>query len=181
HLADVIKEVRKQCNDTTIEILTSDFEGNTSAYDTVLRAGPEIFNYNIETVRELTSRIRHKATYDRTLELLRYVKEHSLGSGMHTKSGIMVGLGETSEQVKQTIRDLKETGCDIITIGQYLQANRHKLRVKAFITPEQFKEYEEFGYSIGVQHMYCGPFVRSSYNAHMVKKLTDEAVILNAG
>ena len=180
HLADVINEVRKQSPSTTIEILTSDFEGNTSAYDTVLQARPEIFNYNIETVRELTPRIRHKATYDRTLELLSYVKDNSQGTGMHTKSGIMVGLGETSDQVKQTIRDLKEAGCGIITIGQYLQANRHKLRVKEFVTPEQFKEYEEFGYSIGMQHMYCGPFVRSSYNAHMVKKLTDEASQVSA-
>jgi lipoyl synthase len=175
HLADVINEVRRQNSKTTIEVLTSDFEGNKEAYDTVLKASPEIFNYNIETVRELSPRIRHKATYDRTLELIRYVKNQSRERGMHVKSGIMVGLGETTQQVEQTIQDLKDAGCDIITIGQYLQANRHKFRVKAFITPEQFKEYENFGYSIGVTHMYCGPFVRSSYNAHMVKKLTDQS------
>lgn len=168
HLARVIAAVRKRVADATIEVLTSDFKGSHTALSTVLKALPEIFNHNIETVRELTPRVRHTATYDRTLEVLRYAKSHAVNPHMLVKSGLMVGLGETEEQTHQTLRDLQEAGCDIITMGQYLQPNRHKLRVKAFITPEQFKKYEEFGYSIGVKHMYCGPFVRSSYNADLV-------------
>jgi lipoic acid synthetase len=170
HLVKVIEEIRRHNSSATIEILTSDFQGNEKAYDLILKAKPEIFNYNIETVRALTPRIRHKATYDRTLSLLRYVKQNRQDPKMHTKSGIMVGLGESSTEVKETIFDLKEAGCDIITIGQYLQPNRNKLRVKEFVTPEQFKVYEEYGKSIGVRYMYCGPFVRSSYNAHEVQK-----------
>lgn len=163
HLADIIETLRKEVPQATVEVLTSDFAGNTQAWDTVLAAKPEIFNHNIETVRSLTPRVRHKATYERTLTLLNYAKTH--GEGILIKSGIMVGLGETEAEGQACIRDLKDAGCDIITMGQYLQPNRNKLPVKAFITPEQFKAYEDFGHSIGVKHMYCGPFVRSSYNA----------------
>ena len=169
HLAEVVEEIRRQAPEATIELLTSDFFGNEEALATVLAADPEIFNHNIETVRELTPRVRHKATYDRTLRVLRYARDHG-PKEMMIKSGIMVGLGETEVQVKQTIDDLKEAGCDIITIGQYLQANRHKLRVKSFVHPDQFKQYEEYGYAAGVKYMYCGPFVRSSYNANQVIK-----------
>lgn len=177
HLARVIAAVRKHVKDATIEVLTSDFKANHHALDIVLDSMPEIFNHNIETVRELTPRVRHTATYDRTLEVLSYVKEHAKNAQMFVKSGLMVGLGETEEQVFQTIRDLKDAGCDIITMGQYLQPNRRKLLVKAFITPEQFKVYEEYGYSIGVKHMYCGPFVRSSYNADLIiKKVVSSCV-----
>lgn len=168
HLSAVIAAIRKQTPSTTIEVLTADFQGNPEALNVVLAAGPEIFNYNIETVRELTPRVRHTATYERTLWLLKYVQTHKVNPHMLVKSGLMLGLGETEEQVRQTLRDLKDNGCDIVTMGQYLQANRHKLRVKDFITPEQFKKFEEFGYSIGLKHMYCGPFVRSSYNANLV-------------
>jgi lipoic acid synthetase len=176
HLFNVIKVVRERVADVTIEVLTSDFKGSHAALDIVLDARPEIFNHNIETVRELTPRVRHTATYDRTLEVLRYAKTHVKNPNMLVKSGLMVGLGETDEQILQTIRDLKEAGCDIITMGQYLQPNRHKLRVKAFITPEQFKRYEDYGHSIGVRHMYCGPFVRSSYNADLVIKQAQKSV-----
>jgi lipoyl synthase len=168
HLAAVVREVRAQCPGTTIEVLASDLNGNTDAITTVLDANPEIFNHNIETVRELTPKVRHKATYDRTLELLTFVKKKR--PEIFVKSGLMVGLGETEEQVKQTLRDLRQAGCDIVTMGQYLQANRHKLRVKAFITPEQFKAYEEYGHALEIKNMYCGPFVRSSYNANLVLK-----------
>lgn len=168
HLAKVVEIVRKEAPGTTIELLTSDFNGNTAAWDIVIAAHPEIFNYNIETVRHLTPHVRHTATYDRTLTFLNYVKTQTPHPEMGIKSGIMVGLGETKENVFETITDLKTAGCDIITIGQYLQPARKKLRVKAFITPEEFKEYEQFGYDIGVKHMYCGPFVRSSYNANLM-------------
>lgn len=175
HLANTIAQLRLRCPKTTVEVLTSDFEGNTNSCDLILAERPEIFSYNIETVRDLTPRIRHKASYERSLSLLHYVKTKVLfeKTKMHVKSGIMVGLGESDEQVRQTIDDLHRVGCDIITIGQYLQPNHQKLRVKAFITPEQFKSYEEYGHSLGLKHMYCGPFVRSSYNAHEVKKLVD--------
>ena len=168
HLVRVMNEVRRQNPGVTLEVLTSDFAGQPQAWQTVLDAAPTIFNYNIETVRELTPRVRHKATYERTLELLRYAAAHRLHPGLKVKSGLMVGLGETEEQVYQTLRDLKEAGCDIVTMGQYLQSNRHKLMVKAFIPPEQFKKYEAFGYQLGISYMFCGPFVRSSYNAHAV-------------
>lgn len=168
HLSDVIQEVRQQISDATLEVLTSDFAGNFAAMDRVLEAGPEIFNHNIETVRSLTPRVRNKATYDRTLALLKHAKSHSKNPGMLVKSGLMVGLGETPEQVHETLRDLYQAGCDIVTIGQYLQPNSHKLLVKSFVTPDEFRSYEEYGYSLGFKHMYCGPFVRSSYNADLV-------------
>lgn len=167
HIAAIICAVRSENPKVSIEVLTSDFSGSTASLDTVLAEAPEIFNHNIETVRSLTPRVRHKATYDRTLEVLRHAKQS--GRTAFVKSGIMVGLGETEEEVKETIRDLHAAGCDIITIGHYLQADRHRLSVKSFITPESFKAYEEYGKSLGVKYMYCGPFVRSSYNAHVIK------------
>lgn len=176
HLANVMAAVRLESPDVTIEVLTSDFLGQNQALDIVLAEQPEIFNHNIETVRELTHRVRHTATYDRTLEVLHYVKKNKKNEEMLVKSGLMVGLGETNDQVKETIRDLYENGCDIITMGQYLQPNRRKLLVKSFITPEQFQIYEEYGYSIGLKYMYCGPFVRSSYNANLVIKRANQKI-----
>jgi lipoic acid synthetase len=172
HLALVIAELRRQVPGTTIEVLTSDFSGNREALDILLEARPDIFNHNIETVRELTPRVRHKATYDRTLDVLRYVKAHTPHPDMLIKSGLMVGLGEEESQVYQTLQDLHRAGCDIATIGQYLQPGPHKLLVKAFITPEQFKKYEQQGRAIGIKYMYSGPFVRSSYNANLVLRQT---------
>lgn len=163
HLVSIMREVRMHCPGVTIEVLTSDLQGNNEAVQTVVSERPEIYNHNIETVRELTPRVRHKATYERTLDLLRFVKQ--IGEGILVKSGLMVGLGETEEQVKETLRDLRDAGCDIVTMGQYLQANHKKLLVKSFVTPEQFKAYEKYGHEIGIKHMHCGPFVRSSYNA----------------
>ena len=166
HMTEIIRKTRQENPSCTIEVLTSDFYGNFSALDLLLDERPEVFNHNIETVKELSHRVRHKATYERTLSVLRYAA--SSKKVEFIKSGIMVGLGETDEQVKETIKDLYEAGCTIITIGHYLQANRRKLTVKSFITPEQFKMYEEYGRSLGVPQMYCGPFVRSSYNAKEV-------------
>lgn len=178
HLAAVIEAVRSRVPEVTIEVLTSDFAGNVEAYERILEARPHIFNHNIETVRELTPRVRHRATYDKTLGLLRYVKEHRKTAQMFVKSGLMVGLGECEEQVEETIRDLHEAGCTIITIGQYLQPNRQKLLVKSFVHPDQFKHYEEYGHAIGVPYMYCGPFIRSSYNANLVIQETEERMHL---
>lgn len=169
HMAEIIKSVREKNPGCTIEVLTSDFNGNLSALDLVLNECPEVFNHNIETVRAMTPRVRHKATYDRTLSILRHAKDS--GKSSFVKSGLMVGLGETEEQVYETLQDLKNAGSDIVTIGHYLQADRRKLTVKAFVTPELFKRYEEYGYSLGIQQMYSGPFVRSSFNAGEVQAL----------
>ncbi|HEY4832882.1 MAG TPA: lipoyl synthase [Waddliaceae bacterium] len=180
HLSKVIKVVRKQSPESTIEVLTSDFYGNKESLECIFAVQPEIFNHNIETVRELTPRVRHTATYDRTLEVLSYiaVKKRAADSPILVKSGIMVGLGETETQIHQTIEDLYDAGCSIITIGQYLQPNRHKLRVKDFIHPDQFKKYEKYGHSIGIPYMFCGPFVRSSYNANLVFKQANDRIKL---
>lgn len=163
-IAAIIREIRKENPGVTIEILTSDFSGNVKLLYMALEERPEVFNHNIETVRALSPRVRHKAEYDQTLSILRHAKES--GKVIFVKSGIMVGLGETPDQVKETIEDLRHAGCDIITIGQYLQASRSKLRVKEFVPPDQFKAYEEYGSKLGVR-MYCGPFIRSSYNANL--------------
>lgn len=170
HMAAILRAIREHAPESTTEVLTSDFSGNMDALDIVLKERPEVFNHNIETVERLSPRVRHKATYSRTLSVLRHAKNSALP--LFVKSGIMVGLGETLEEVKKTIDDLHAAGCDIITIGHYLQASRLKIPVKRFVTPEEFKEYEEYGHRIGVTHMYCGPFVRSSYNADLSLKAT---------
>lgn len=164
-IASIIRAIRKENAGVTIEVLTSDFSGNVKLLYIVLEQQPEIFNHNIETVRALSPRIRHKAEYDRSLSLLRNAKDS--GKVVFVKSGIMVGLGETESQVKEAIDDLARAGCDIITIGQYLQASRTKLRVKEFVHPDQFGVYAEYGLKVGVKHMYSAPFVRSSYNANL--------------
>jgi len=164
-IAAIIRAIRKENKDVTIEVLTSDLSGDVKLLYIILDAKPEIFNHNIETVRALSPRVRHKAEYERTLSVLQNAKES--GKVIFVKSGIMLGLGETEAQVKETIDDLAKAGCDIITMGQYLQPSKSKLRVKEFVHPDQFKAYEEYGLKIGVRHMYCGPFVRSSYNANL--------------
>lgn len=176
HLSKIVDAIRRKVPNATIELLTSDFRGNFSALDIVLGSLPEIFNHNIETVRELTPRVRHTATYDRTLSVLSYAKIQRPRPEMLIKSGLMVGLGETKDQIKQTLEDLHSVGCDIVTIGQYLQADSRKLRVKAFIHPDEFKEYEEYGYSLGIPYIYAGPFVRSSYNANVVIKQANNKI-----
>ena len=167
HLKKIVAEVRRVNPGVTLELLTSDFMENLNALEDIIEIGPEIFNHNIETVKELTSRVRHKATYQRSLAVLDYVNKRA-NNFIKIKSGLMVGLGETADQVKESIQDLKKVGCDIVTIGQYLQPNRRKLLVKQFVPPSLFKEYEDFGYQIGISFMHCGPFVRSSYNAHLI-------------
>lgn len=169
HIASVIDALREEIEGATIEVLTSDLMGNTRAIDIILQKKPEIFNHNIETVRRLSPRVRHRATYDRTLAFLQYVAKSP--NPPFVKSGLMVGLGETDKEVEKTILDLADAGCSIITIGQYLQASRLKLKVQSFVTPLQFKHYEKFGLANGIKHMYSGPFVRSSYNAHLVMEM----------
>lgn len=177
HIGKIIEEVREVNPGVSIEVLTSDFSGDVKALDIVLEKRPEIFNHNIETVRSLSPKVRHKAEYDRTLFILNYAKKSQ--KTLYVKSGIMVGLGEKEEEVEETIRDLYLAGCDVVTIGQYLQASRIKLRVKSFVSPETFKRYEEFGLKLGLKHVYSGPFVRSSYNASLfVPHLNREIISL---
>lgn len=163
HLARIIEKVRQINEKVTLEVLTSDFSGNEEAYNLVLEARPEIFNHNIETVRALTPKVRHKATYERSLALLSYAKKS--GKVLFVKSGLMLGLGETSEEIEETLYDLQKAGCDIVTMGQYLQPENHALKVKAFIPPEEFERYARLGEKLGLKHVYAAPFVRSSYNA----------------
>lgn len=165
HMAEIVEAIHKAQPEVSVEVLTSDFQGSTLAWDIILASKPAIFNHNIETVRALVPRVRHRATYDRTLELLAYVSKEKKPASLLVKSGLMVGLGETENQVYETLTDLKNAGCHIVTIGQYLQPNHHKLLVKSFVSPEQFKKYEEYGLALGIQRMHAGPFVRSSYNA----------------
>ncbi|CRX37380.1 lipoyl synthase [Estrella lausannensis] len=172
HIVKVVEALRKDAPECTIELLTSDFNGDMAALETTLNAGPDIFNHNIETVRRLSPRVRHRATYERTLLVLSHAKKAAarLGKQIFIKSGIMVGLGEDDHEVLETLKDLKEAEVDIVTIGQYLQASQKKLLVKRFVTPEQFKEYESTGLKMGIPYIFSGPFVRSSYNAESVMK-----------
>lgn len=165
HIAKIIQEVRKLVKNVTVEVLTTAFQGNEYACKLVLQEKPEVFNHNIETVRRLTSRVRHVATYEGTLSCLDYVKKSD--TCRFVKSGIMVGLGEREGEVFETIDDLAKVGCDLMTIGQYLQPSRHKLLVKEFVHPDQFEKYKKYGESKGIK-MFCGPFVRSSYHAGQV-------------
>lgn len=156
-----IKAIKDNISSILVEVLTPDFEGSEEALATVLNARPDIFNHNLETVPSLYPVVRPQADYRRSLEVLRRAK----ASGVTVKSGIMVGLGETKDEVKEVLRDLLAVGCDAVTIGQYLRPTRKNLEVKEYVEPEVFKEYEEYGKAIGLKHVYSGPFVRSSYNA----------------
>jgi len=166
HLKEVVAAIKRKRPDATIEVLTSDLAGSLDAVDKVLEANIAIFNHNVETVRRLTPRVRHKATYDRSFSILSHVKKKR--PDLFVKTGIMVGLGEEEEEVKQTLADMANIGVDIVTIGQYLQASPKKLRVKSFVHPDQFKKYQEIGQALGIPYVYAGPFVRSSYNAKEV-------------
>lgn len=170
HIVKVVQALRDNVPGCTIELLTSDFNGNQKALEDTLRSGPDIFNHNIETVRRLSQRVRHKATYETTLQILEAAKNFSQGLGKKilVKSGLMAGLGETDSEIIETLGDLKNAQVDIVTIGQYLQASSKKLLVKRFVTPLQFNQYEQEGHKLGIPFVFSGPFVRSSYNAESV-------------
>lgn len=158
-----IQELRKSNPLTIVEVLTPDFKGKKDCIKIVVDAKPDIYNHNIETIERLHTVVRPQAKYDRTLELLRYVKE--LDSTVHTKSGIMLGLGETKDEVVATLKDLRAVGVDAVTIGQYLRPTMKHLPVNDFIHPNVFKEYESIGEELGFAFVASGPFIRSSYNA----------------
>ena len=160
--AETIQAVRRISPGTTMETLIPDFQGIEKHIDRVVKATPEVLSHNMETVRRLTREVRIQAKYDRSLEVLRYAKE---AGQRRTKTGLMLGLGETEEEVYETIHDVANANVDVITIGQYLQPTKKHLPLKEFITPEQFKKYEDFARGLGFRHVESGPLVRSSYHA----------------
>lgn len=168
HLVKVVHALQRLPKKISIEALTSDFAGNTDALDLVVQSGIDVWNHNIETVRVLSAKVRHKASYDRSLALLQRVASQKEALRIKVKSGLMVGFGETEKQVEEALRDLCQVGCDIVTMGQYLQSSHRKLKVKEFLPPEQFTKYQQYGRSIGIPVVYAGPFVRSSYHAEEV-------------
>ncbi|MBI2954796.1 MAG: lipoyl synthase [Chloroflexi bacterium] len=161
--AVTIAKIRAYHPSCTIEVLIPDFQGSGSAIAEVVRARPDILNHNIETVRRLSCSVRPAADYDRSLEVLRLAKD--IDQTVLTKSGIMVGLGEAWEEVLQTMLDLRETGCDILTIGQYLRPSKGHVPIERFYPPEEFRELKEEGERIGFSYVESGPLVRSSYHA----------------
>jgi lipoic acid synthetase len=159
---ETVKAIRRMNPETTLETLIPDFQGVTRNIDRIIDVNPEIVSHNMETVKRLTREVRIQAKYERSLEVLRYLKEQGIN---RTKSGIMLGLGETEEEVLQTMSDLRSIDLDVVTIGQYLQPSKKHLPVKEFITPEQFKKYETIGLEMGFRHVESGALVRSSYKA----------------
>jgi lipoic acid synthetase len=158
---NTIQAVKALNPSTTLETLIPDFKGEKENIQRIMDAAPEVVSHNIETVERLTRQVRIQAKYWRSMEVIRILKQ----GGMRTKSGIMLGLGEKKEEVVQTITDLRDNGCDVITIGQYLQPTKKHLPVHRFVHPDEFAEYKEIGYSLGVDYVESGPLVRSSYHS----------------
>ncbi len=171
--ARTIRALHHQNPHVIVEVLTPDFKAKLDLIKTVTDASPEIYNHNVETVQRLSPVVRPQAKYKRSLRVLEMVKE--LDSRIYTKSGIMLGLGESREEVMTTLRDLRAAGCDAVTIGQYLRPTMHHLPVAEFIHPNVFKEYEQIGEDLGFAFVASGPFIRSSYNAiEFSKKVMSE-------
>lgn len=160
--AETVKAIRRMNPQTTLETLIPDFQGIERHLDRIIAVHPEVVSHNMETVRRLTREVRIQAKYDRSLGVLKYLKDQGLN---RTKSGIMLGLGETEQEVIETLRDLRDARVDVVTIGQYLQPSKTHLPVKEFITPEQFENYRNIGLEMGFRHVESGALVRSSYKA----------------
>jgi lipoic acid synthetase len=171
HFAATVREVRRAIPQARVEVLTPDFCGDHAAVARVLDAGPHVFNHNLETVPRLYHRVRPQADYRQSLDVLAFARRHS--ESVLTKSGFMLGLGETEEEVRALLRDLRAAGADVVTIGQYLQPSRRNLPVAAFIEPSQFEAHREYGMALGFRMVFSGPLVRSSYMADVV---SEEAV-----
>ncbi len=163
HFANVVKEIRKRTPDVSIELLIPDMQGNKELIDIIIDTEPNILNHNVETVPELYDKVRPMAIFDRSIEVLDYVKKKK--PNMKTKSGIMLGLGETKEQVIEALERLREVDCDMITLGQYLQPTTSHIPVVEYVTPEKFDEYGEIALSMGFKKVASAPLVRSSYYA----------------
>ncbi|MBT8328039.1 MAG: lipoyl synthase [Bacteroidia bacterium] len=161
HWAKTVNSIREFNPTTTLETLIPDFQGKTDQLDTIIAVHPEIVSHNIETVERLSREIRIQAKYERSLFVLQYLKDN----GMKTKSGIMLGMGETQEEVLQTMKDLRNVGVEIITLGQYMQPTPRHLKVAEYIHPDQFAFYKEKGIEMGFEYIESGPLVRSSYHA----------------
>jgi lipoic acid synthetase len=168
HFAQTVREVRRSLPDSRIEVLTPDFCGDMNAVARVLDAGPDVFNHNMETVARLYRRVRPQANYRQSLDVLAFAKRYRPEA--LTKSGLMAGLGEKPGEVEQLLRDLRASGVDVATIGQYLQPTRRNLAVSEYVTPAQFDVYAAYGMSIGFRHVFSGPLVRSSYMADQVNR-----------
>ncbi|RKS43400.1 lipoic acid synthetase [Gillisia mitskevichiae] len=160
--AETVKAIRRMNPDTTLETLIPDFQGNERNIDRIIAVKPEVVSHNMETVKRLSREVRIQAKYERSLQVLKYLKDQGIA---RTKSGIMLGLGEQEDEVIQTLKDLRSVNLDIVTIGQYLQPSKKHLPVKQFITPDQFKKYETIGLELGFRHVESGALVRSSYKA----------------
>lgn len=162
HFAQCIYEIRKLSPETKIEILTPDFKNDKRALDIIIEAHPDVFNHNIETVKAIFKTARPQGNYDNSLSVLKYIKENS---DIKTKSGLMIGLGETYEQIEETLVDLHNVKCDILTIGQYIQPSKEHLPVAKYYKLEEYEKLKELAASIGIKYSQIGPLVRSSYNA----------------
>ncbi|MEI8389067.1 MAG: lipoyl synthase [bacterium] len=167
HFAGTIQEVKKLTPEVKIEVLTPDFQGNKQSIDKVINAKPDVFNHNIETVKRLYFVARPQANYENSLKFLDYIKEQA--PEIYTKSGFMVGLGETVEEIKELLCDLKKHNCDIVTIGQYVQPTKNNLKVEKYYTPQEFENLKQEAIKIGIKHIISSPLARSSYKASEVK------------
>lgn len=163
HFADTVRAVKAALPGASVEVLIPDFKGAAESLDKVLSARPEVLGHNVETVPSLYSTVRPQADYKRSVGVLKYMKEQA--PDLLTKTGIMVGLGETEDELKAVMRDLVDIGCDIMTIGQYLRPSREHLEVAEYVTPETFARYKELGEEMGIRFIASGPLVRSSYKA----------------
>ena len=163
HFAECIKKVRSQDSEIIIEVLTPDFNKKIKSLKLVADSDPDIFNHNVETIPRFYDKVRPEADYQRSLKVISLIKDFN--NSIFTKSGIMVGLGETETEVIQVMKDLRSIDCDILTIGQYLQPTSNQVPVEEYITPEQFSKYEEIGRDLGFKYIASGPYVRSSYQA----------------
>ncbi len=166
HFAKVVRAIREKLPECTVEVLIPDFQGDFNALKTVAESKPDVINHNIETVPSLYKKVRHRGNYQRSLNIIRWIKE--INSSIYSKSGIMVGLGEKKEEVFEVMDDLVKAGCDIFTIGQYLQPSKDHLPVVRYVSEEEFKEYEKVGYEKGFKEVYSGVLVRSSFHADEV-------------
>ena len=168
HWAEVVRTIRETTPGVSMETLIPDFQGNTDQLDRLIKAAPEVISHNLETVRRMTKLVRVQAQYNRSLEVLRYLKE----KGMTTKSGLMVGIGETEAEIYETMDDLRAVNCEILTIGQYLQPSKAHLPVARYVEPEEFARYKKAGLEKGFKVVESGPLVRSSYHAekHLYEK-----------
>jgi lipoyl synthase len=173
HFAETVRAIRTALPNARLEVLTPDFCGDLNAVARVLNAGPHVFNHNMETVPRLYRKVRPQANYQQSLDVLAFARAHA--PEVLTKSGFMVGLGETEGEVHQLLGDLRAHHADVATIGQYLQPTRRNLPVKEFITPQQFEAYRDFGLSLGFKMVFSGPLVRSSYMADLVSEEASKA------